>query len=71
MIFKNSVKNGWLKSRNLSGEKKPTPSTNIPLLSFRKSEQYVRFCTQFCRASYFDRSVHNGFSRKVLKMDLF
>ena len=33
------MKNGWIKSRNLSEEKKPTPSTKIPLLSYRKSEQ--------------------------------
>ena len=39
MIQKNSVKNGLLKRRNLSEEKKPTPSTNMPLLSYRKSEQ--------------------------------
>ena len=39
MIRKNSVKNGYLKSRNLSEEKKPTPSTNILLLSYPKSEQ--------------------------------
>ena len=30
-MFKNSVKNGWLKSRNFSEEKKRTQSTNIPL----------------------------------------
>ena len=38
MNKKNSVKNGLLKSRNLS-EKKPTRSTNILLLLLRKSEQ--------------------------------
>ena len=37
--IKNFVKNGYLKSRNLSEEKKTTPITNIPLLSYRKSEQ--------------------------------
>ena len=37
--FKKSVKNGYLKSRNLSEGKKPNPSTNIPLLSLRKPEQ--------------------------------
>ena len=42
MINKNSVKNGLLKSRNLCKEKKPTPSTNIPLLSYRKSEQKTK-----------------------------
>ena len=31
--------NGQLKSQNLSEEKKPTPSTNIPLLSYRKLKQ--------------------------------
>ena len=39
MIFKKSVKNGYFKSRNLSEKKHPTPSTNIPLLSYRNSEQ--------------------------------
>ena len=37
--LKKSVKNGYLKSRNLSEGKKPNPSTNIPLLSLRKPEQ--------------------------------
>ena len=36
---KKNVKNGYLKSRNLSEEKKTHPSTNIPLLSYRNSEQ--------------------------------
>ena len=40
MIKKTFVKNGQLKSRNLSEEKKTTPSINIPLLSYRKSEQF-------------------------------
>ena len=40
-LLKNSVKNGFVKSRNLSEEKKPTPSTNIPLLSLRKLEQQL------------------------------
>ena len=31
--------NGKLKRRTLSEENKPTPSTNISLLSLRKSEQ--------------------------------
>ena len=43
MILKKSVKNGYLKSRNLSEEKKTHPSTNIPLLSYRKSEQKIEF----------------------------
>ena len=38
-FFKNSVRNGYLKSRLSSEEKKPTPSTNFSLLSLRKSEQ--------------------------------
>ena len=38
-MIKKPVKNGYLKSRNLSEENKPNPSTNIPLLSLQKSEQ--------------------------------
>ena len=43
MIKKKFQKNGYIKSRNLSEEKKPTPSTNIPLLSYLKSEQLCNF----------------------------
>ena len=39
---KNAVKNGWLKSRNLSEDKKTTPSTNIPLLSYEIRNNYFR-----------------------------
>ena len=36
---KNFVKNCLLKSQILSEEKKPTPSSNVSLLSYQKSEQ--------------------------------
>ena len=41
MIKQISVKR--IKSQKLSEEKKPTPSTNIPLLSLRKTEQKNAF----------------------------
>ena len=40
-VKKNFVEVGKLKSRNLSGEKKPNSTTNIPSLSYRKSEQLL------------------------------
>ena len=45
--IKNFVKNDSLKSRNFPGEKKPTPSTNMPLFSLGKSEQVFFFFFKF------------------------
>ena len=46
LMHNNSVKNAQLGSRNEG--KKPTPSTTIPLLLLRTSEQKIVFRLRFC-----------------------
>ena len=64
MTFKNSVKNGYLKSRNLSEK------TYNPLLSYRRSEQKcIRFLIFFLFQDNFGEVLLSGISRSAPDLD--
>ena len=61
-MIRNSVKNGQLKSRNLSEEKKTHPSTNILLILLQNSEKSF----QWLRTNYHWNPIANAVINKNL-----